>query len=107
MIVPPNFRQEVERNLERIYVMEQRQFISMRLEQSERYPEGFVAYQAAVAAFNSAFDEHKACEDGYAADLALRTRDKALVLDKKHSFLVEKFQDLKPVVLAARKGLET
>lgn len=97
---------EINRNLERIYVMEQRQFISLRLDLDETYPEGLSAYVAAVKAFNVAFDEHKACEGRYSADISRQTRDKALVLEEAHSLLTERFLALKPVVLAARKALE-
>ncbi len=106
MTVSFSCRQEVDRNLERIYVMEQRQFISMKLDLNERYPDGLATYVTAVKAFNAAFDAHQALEGQYSLDLSLQTRDNALALEEKHATLTERFLELKPFVLAARKALE-
>lgn len=98
----PALLQQIDRNLERVMVMEQRQFITMRLEAAEAYPCALLGYADAVRSFNEAFDEHHACAKVYAAELDARTRAGALVLDGKHEALRQEFARLKPLVLAAR-----
>ena len=93
---------EIAINFERICVMEQRQFITMRLDRQGTVPGELMDYAVAVDAFNAAFDDHISFEKFYTSSLDHKTRDNALVLDKKHEALKEKFLHVRRVLLRIR-----
>jgi len=95
-------QQEIERNFERVCVMEQRQFITMKLDRQGDVPEAFLEYARAVEAFNAAFDDHKAFEVSYSSGLDSKTRENASILDQKHEVLREKFLDVRRVLFRIR-----
>lgn len=96
------FAQEFSRNFERVCVMEQRQFITMKLDRKADVPEKFTEYAGAVDAFNAAFDDHKAFETYYSMSLAHKTRDNAAVLDQKYDTLTEKFRHVRRILFRLR-----
>jgi hypothetical protein len=93
---------EIDRNFERVCVMDQRQFITMKLDRQGDVPEKFLPYAQAVEEFNGAFDEHKSFELFYSSNLDHKTRENALVLDKKHDVLREKFLHVRRVLFRFR-----
>lgn len=95
-------QQEIDRNFERVCVMEQRQFITMKLDRQVDVPEPLLDYARAVDAFNAAFDDHKAFEAFYTSGLDNRTRVNALILDQKHDILREKFLDARRILFRIR-----
>jgi hypothetical protein len=99
---PSALQQEVDRNFERVCVMEQRQFITMKLDRQGDVPESLREYVGVVEAFNAAFDDHKAFEVFYSSGLDKKTRENALILDKKHDTLREKFLDVRRVLFRIR-----
>jgi hypothetical protein len=99
---PSALQAEIDRNFERVCVMEQRQFITMKLDRHGDVPEAFLEYARAVEAFNVAFDDHKAFEIFYSSGLDKKTRANALILDEKHDILNEKFLDVRRVLLRIR-----
>jgi len=87
----PQFLEELDRNFERVCVMEQRQFITMKLEREADVPSQYLEYARAVEEFNAAFDDHKAFETSYCLSLENRTRANAVILDQKNDMLQQKF----------------
>ena len=95
-------QQEIDRNFERACVMEQRGFITMKLDRLGDVPEELRGYARAVDVFNAAFDDHKDFEAFYSSGLDKRTRANALILDQKHETLREKFLDVRRVLFRIR-----
>lgn len=98
----PRFIDQIDRNFERVCVMDQRQFITMKLDLYEDLPEELAEYAGAVAAFNAAFDAHKSFEMFYTADMAHKTRENALLLDQKNDDLREKFLHVRRILFRIR-----
>ena len=98
----PGLREELDINFERVCVMEQRQFITMKLERRGDVPEAFLEYAGAVEAFNAAFDDHKAFEMFYASHLDKKTRENAVILDEKYEILREKFLHVRRILFRIR-----
>ena len=98
----PPLQQEIERNFERVCVMDQRGFITMKLDRQGDEPEVFLEYAQAVEVFNRTFDDHKAFEAFYSSALDHKTRANALILDEKHDILKEKFLDVRRVLFRIR-----
>jgi hypothetical protein len=98
-----SLEKELAINFERVCVMEQRQFITMKLERQDDVPSEFMEYAGAVDAFNAAFDDHKAFETFYSSDLAHKTRENALILEKKYDFLQEKFHSVRKILNALKR----
>jgi hypothetical protein len=99
---PSWLQQEIERNFERLCVMEQRQFITMKFDRQGDVPEAFLEYARAVEAFNTAFDDHRAFETFYSSGLDKKMRANALILDEKNDILNEKFLDVRRALLCIR-----
>jgi hypothetical protein len=97
----------VDRDLEKVFVMEQRGFITMRLAGVALPPDGLEEYSRVVATFNAAFDEHRSFELLYTSSVEHKTRENALVLDAKYERLNETFKLLKPVILATKEYLRS
>ncbi len=100
-------KQEIDLNLERVYVMEQRQFVSMKLERTAEVPSYLEEYGVAVDAFNKAFDDHAAFQSAYSSCIENKTRPNALILDEKHDDVDQKFLQLKPLILEAKELLRS
>lgn len=98
-----HFLNEIRSNLEHVFVMEQRQIITIRLDLKAAYPLGFDDYLRVVQEYNNAFDDHQACAQRYKAEPSRQTRDQALILDGKYEMLLEKFAALKPALSAAKE----
>ena len=94
---------EIAINFERVCVMEQRQFMTMKLERQGDVPEECAAYACAVEEFNAAFDDHRTFEKYYLSDLDQRTRANAVILDEKYEVLKQKFIVLKPLIIQVKK----
>ncbi len=103
----PEFLSELNANLERVFVMEQRQIISLKLELRAIVPFGFEDYVSVVQEYNMAFDDHQACASEYKADLTHQTRANAIVLDQKYDVLRERFAALKPMLSATKDKVDT
>lgn len=94
--------QEIDRNFERMCVMDQRQFITMKFDRQGDAPEELTEYAAAMEGFNAAFDDHKAYEIFYSSSLDHRTRENAAILDKKYELLREKFLHARRILFRIR-----
>lgn len=97
------FGKEIESNLERVYVMEQRSIVSRKLDLTLPVPYGFESYAQCVKAFNTAFDDHQTFKAIYDASLEHKNHANAVILEKKHEIMLEKFNLLKSVILTALK----
>ena len=96
------FQKELDVNFERVCVMEQRQFITMKLDRQGDVPEEFRDYVEAVEAFNRAFDDHREFETFYSLSLDRKTRENAIILDKKYEILREKFLHVRRILFRIR-----
>jgi predicted MPP superfamily phosphohydrolase len=110
------FYEELKKNLEIFYVMDQRQFIDMEfravewnrikaMDMSKSYPK-VLAYGAAVEDFNAFYRQFKEFEKWYAADMANKTKDNAQKLHTQRSELEAKLKTMYPVICAAGEELE-
>ena len=109
-----HFYEELKKNLEIFYVMDQRQFIDMEFRSvqwekikgtAKNYPK-MLAYGAAVEEFNRFYRQFKEFEKWYAADMANKTRDNAQKLHTQRSELDDKLKTMYPVICAAGEELE-
>ncbi len=91
--------QELKTNFERVCVMEQRQFITMKLERKGDVPADLLEYATAVDEFNAAFDDHNTFEAFYSSSIDHKTRENALILDQKYDLLNEKFQKARKIII--------
>ena len=106
---------EVNGNLERYYVVEQRQFITepfdieaweeARMFSRLQFSSGLLEYAAAVRDFNAALKDMKEFEGIYSSSIEKKTRANAEVLHAKKEALEEKLQYLRPVIVSAQKAL--
>jgi hypothetical protein len=106
---------EVNRNLERYYVVEQRQFITeafdieaweeARMFLSLAFPDALVGYAAAVRDFNAVLRDMKEFEGIYSSSIEKKTRENAHILHAKKEALDEQFQRLRPLIVSAQEAL--
>ncbi|NTV29652.1 MAG: hypothetical protein HGA80_06190 [Candidatus Omnitrophica bacterium] len=106
---------EANRNLERYYVVEQRNFITepfdsealdeARLLGGVKFQAELTAYASAIRDFNVALQDVKAFEGVYASGIDHKTRENAEILHAKKEALDEQFKRLYPVIVAAQKVL--
>jgi hypothetical protein len=106
---------EINSNLERYYVIDQRQFITMDFEMSAweearhfsgvQYPGDVLDYASALEDFNRAFADCRAFEVTYSASIDNKTLETAKVLHAKKEAIEEKFRSLQPRIIAAQKAL--
>jgi hypothetical protein len=109
------FYDELKKNLEIFYVMDQRQFIDMefrsvqwqkiKAEAVKSYPK-VAAYGAAVEDFNAFYRQFKEFEKWYAADMANKTKENAQKLHTQRSELESKLKTMYPVICQAGAELE-
>lgn len=107
--------QEISRNVERYYIVDQRQFISEPFEMdawkeardftSVRFPAAVVEYVAAVESFNKAFLEMKEFEETYLSSVEYKTRANAEILHARKEELQKKFDFLRPLIFTAQKAM--
>ena len=106
---------EVNTNMERFYVIDQRQFISMNFEMQAweearhfsgaDFPSEVKEYATALEDFNRTFDDCRACEEVYSSSIENKTLEAAKVLHAKKEALEEKFKNIQPRILTAQKAL--
>jgi len=111
-----HFYEELKKNLEIFYVMDQRQFIDMEFRSIEwARIKGIAAaqsyskvqvYGASVEDFNAFYREFKEFEKWYAADMANKTKENAQKLHTQRSGLEAKLKAMYPVIVAAGAELE-
>ena len=110
------FYEELKKNLEIFYVMDQRQFIDMEFKSAEwekiksaPFAQPFSkvqAYGRAVEDFNQFYRQFKEFEKWYAADMANKTRENAQKLHTQRSDLDGKLKTMYPVICEAGAELE-
>lgn len=106
---------EINANVERFFVVEQRQFITeffdtAEVEQlikasEEDLPREVLTYQKSMEAFNSALKEAKDFEAQSYAEVAQRTRAIAEVLHDKKEKVEELFKTLRPIIMSAQRSM--
>lgn len=106
---------EISSNLERYYVIDQRQFITMDFEMGAweetrhlsglKLPPEVVDYAFALDDFNRAFADCRAFEKTYNGDLDKKNLENAQVLHAKKEALDEKFRSIQPRIMAAQQAL--
>jgi hypothetical protein len=110
-----NLWNEVNSNLERYYVIDQRQFITMDFELKTwedvrhffgiRLPAEVLEYASALEDFNRAFADCCAFEATYTSNIDNKTLENAQILHAKKETLDEKFRSVQPKIIAAQKAL--
>jgi hypothetical protein len=106
---------EINNNLERCYVIDQRQFITMDFEMSAweqarhlsgtKLPAEVVDYAFAMDDFNRAFADCRVFEEKYSSNIDNKTLENAQILHVKKEALNEKFRSIQPRILAAQQAL--
>lgn len=107
---------EMEKNLETYYVIDQRQFIvnGFLMHEWERCKdidllkkhEAISVYAATLSGFNSAFDEQRSYEQWYTSNMEHKTPDNAKKLHALKNSLMERVKTLEPVIISAGQVLE-
>ena len=105
---------EVNENLERCYVMSQRDVrkflpVSVWVERRgvwPRPPARLQRYQERLERYNACLTEFLTYQRWYSGDIARQSREHALILEEKKETLDRAFEGLEPVVLAARCALQ-
>jgi hypothetical protein len=108
---------EVNRNFERYYVIEQRQFITEPFDVEAwedaaifsdcHFPRELKDYAAAIQGFNRALKEVKDFEDVYSSSIEHKTRANAEILHAKKEFLQDQFNDIRQKITAAQASLRS
>jgi predicted MPP superfamily phosphohydrolase len=107
---------EMEKNLEIYYVMDQRQFIidGYDMKQWEyckdlaivKKHEAIKVYGSALAAFNQAHQEHKEYEQWFSSNLDHKTNDNAKKLHDMKNGVVARIKTLEAIIIPAGQTLE-
>jgi hypothetical protein len=107
---------EMEKNLEIYYVMDQRQFIihGYMMKQWEnskdldivKKHEAIKVYGAALSAFNQAHLEHKEYEQWYSSNMDHKTPDNAKKLHDMKNGVVARIKTLEAIIIPAGQTLE-
>ncbi len=110
-----NLLNEMNDNLERYFVIDQRQFISMGFEMVAwdearhfsglQFPPELDDYAVALEDFNRAFADSRAFEEDYSSSIDHKTLESAQVLHAKKEALAEKFKVIQPKIICAQKVL--
>lgn len=110
------FLNEMDKNLETLYVIEQRQFIlsGFLLDKWEhvkdldliKHQEAVKVYAAALLDFNNALKEHKTYEQWYASDIKHKTKDNAQKLHVLKNALDQKVNPLESIIITAGQAFE-
>jgi hypothetical protein len=106
---------EINSNLEKYYVIDQRQFITMDFEMSaweearhfsgSQFPGEVLDYASALEDFNRTFADCRALEETYSSSIDNKTLEAAKVLHAKKEAVEEKFRSVQPKIIAAQKAL--
>jgi len=106
---------EINSNLEKCYVIDQRQFITMDFEMSAwgearhfsgvQFPEEVLDYASSLEDFNRTFADCRAFEETYTSSIDNKTLEAAKVLHAKKEALEDKFRSVQPKISAAQKAL--
>ena len=107
---------EMEKNLEVFYVMDQRQFITHGFilnawenikeeELLKKYP-SIHQYAKALADFNNLFNEYKEFEQWYTADMSRKTADNAKKLHGLKHDLDKQLKMMEAIIIPAGQDLE-
>jgi hypothetical protein len=107
---------EIGVNLERYYVIDQRQFISLDFEMSAweearhfsgvQFPREVLDYASALGDFNRTFADCRAFEETYTSSIDKKTLEAAKILHAKKETLEEKFRSVEPRIMAAQRALK-
>ena len=110
------FYDEVKKNLERFYVMDQRQFIDggfqtrcwdgLKREQGFNFSAKIVQYASAMENFNKAYADYKEYERWYSSDLKNKTPENAKTLHTQKHELDLKLKKLDDIIIPAGEELE-
>lgn len=111
-----SFLDEMEKNLELFYVMDQRQFIlggfhdkaALAVEslESVKKHESIRVYLAAIRDFNNSFAAYKEYEQWYASDTQNKTQENAKKLHASKHALDNKLKTLEAIIIYAGQDLE-
>ncbi|MBF0485187.1 MAG: hypothetical protein HQL16_01605 [Candidatus Omnitrophica bacterium] len=106
---------EINLNLERYFVVEQRQFITEPFENnacheartfaSLKFPRELTEYAHAVDQFNALFREMKEFEAFYSSSIDKKTKENAEILHQQKESLQVMFNGLRPKIDAAQSSL--
>ncbi len=110
------FLDEMEKNLETFYVMDQRQFITQGFAMRTwgavkelacvKKHESIIVCMKALEEFNALFKEHKDFEQWYVADLQRKTPDNAKKLHGMKHELDKKLKAMESIIIPAGQALE-
>ena len=110
------FYTEIKANLERFWVMDQRQFIDggfqtqkwdqIKLQNGVQFGDKVKRYTEAIVEFNTMFDTFKEYERWYASDLKNKTPENAKKLHSQKSELDRRLKTLDEVIIPAGEELE-
>ena len=110
------FYDEIKKNLERFYVMDQRQFIDggfqdtcwqgIKSDHEFNFSPKITYYGSAIEAFNQAFADFKEHERWYSADLKNKTPENAKKLHSQKHELDLKLKKMDDVIIPAGEELE-
>ena len=111
-----SFYDEIKKNLERFYVMDQRQFIDggfqtrcwdgLKTTNEFNFSARIIHYGSAMENFNQAFASYKEYERWYAADLKNKTPENAQKLHAQKHELDLKLKKMDDVIIPAGEELE-
>lgn len=107
---------EMEKNLETYYVIDQRQFITngFLMHQWEnckdidliKKHEAIKVYAASLTSFNEAFEEQRAYEQWYTSNMEHKTPDNAKKLHALKNGLMDRVKTIEAVIIPAGQVLE-
>ena len=110
------FYDEIKKNLERFYVMDQRQFIDggfqdacwqgIKPDHEFNFGPKILYYGSAIEAFNQVFADFKEYERWYSADLKNKTPENAKKLHSQKHELDLKLKKMDDVIIPAGEELE-
>ena len=109
--------EEMKKNLEIFYVMDQRQFITSGFHlvvwplvkdlEAVKKHETITVYARALDEFNRLFKQQKEYEQWYISDLKNKTPDNARVLHSLKNDLDQKLKVMEAIIIPAGQALET
>ncbi len=110
------FLEEMEKNLENFYVMDQRQFMTtgfvlkqwpkVNTYELVKGQQAIAVYAQAVEEFNQLLTKHKEYERWYASDMKNKTPENARQLHAMKQDLDQKLKSMETVIITAGQALE-
>ena len=110
------FLDEMEKNLENFYVMDQRQFITqgfvmakwllVKDEEVIKKHETILVYAHTLEGFNNLFKEYKEYEQWYASDMKNKTPENARCLHGMKHELDKQLKNMEAIIIPAGQALE-